>query len=327
MKQKMSEDKLIKYLVGEATVAEGQEIEAWITASNANAKKFEEVKIILETSRRLAQESPLGEAEAWAKFKKLRADSGHQPAKVRDITHRIAYRWLQTAAAVLFLIGGGWLMYYFYNGDKAQWVNLKATNTVRIDTLPDGSIVHINKNSSIAYAADFSARRDIQLKGEAFFEVKHNEAVPFNVLVKDITIADIGTAFNVKTGKHNTEVIVESGIVKVSKNKASVELKALQKVVIRPEDKTFKIEGNNDQLYNYYRTKKFVANNTPLSRLAEVLSEAYGVNIRIHNKALSNAPITATIKLEDSLSNVLKVLQATTPEMKVYEADGGVVLK
>ncbi|MFA6087720.1 FecR domain-containing protein [Mucilaginibacter sp.] len=330
MKQKMSEDRLIKYLVGEATVAEGQEIEAWITASNANAKKFEDVKIILETSRRLAQESPLGEAEAWAKFKKLRADSGHQPAQVRAVTHRIAYRWLQTAAAVLFLIGGGWLMYYFYNGRQAlsgQWVNLKATNTVRIDTLPDGSIVHINKNSSIAYAADFSARRDVQLKGEAFFEVKHNEAVPFNVQVKDITIVDIGTAFNVKTGKHNTEVIVESGIVKVSKNKASVELNALQKVVIRPEDKTFKIEGSNDQLYNYYRTKKFVANNTPLSRLVEVLSEAYGVNIQIRNKALWNTPITVTIKLEDSLSNVLKVLQATTPEMKVYETDGGVILK
>jgi transmembrane sensor len=327
MKQKMSEDTLIKYLVGEATVAEGQEIEAWITASDANAKKFEAVKIILETSRRLAQESPLGEAEAWTKFKKLRADSGHQPAKVKAITHRVAYRWLQTAAAVLLLIGGGWLMYYFYNDHKAQWVNLKATNTVRIDTLPDGSIVHINKNSSIAYAADFSVRRDVQLKGEAFFEVKHNEAAPFNVQVKDITIVDIGTAFNVKTGKQNTEVIVESGIVKVSKNKASVELNALQKVVIRPEDKTFKIEGNNDQLYNYYRTKKFVANNTPLSRLAEVLSEAYGVNIQIHNKALWNIPITVTIKLEDSLSNVLKVLQATTPEMKVYETDGGVILK
>ena len=50
MKQDMSEDILIKYILGEATIAEGQEIETWIAASSANAKKFEQVKIILETS-------------------------------------------------------------------------------------------------------------------------------------------------------------------------------------------------------------------------------------------------------------------------------------
>ena len=329
MKQKMSEDILIKYLLGEATMAEGQEIEAWIAASDANAKKFAEVKIILEASRRLAQESPLGEAEAWTRFKEMRAGSTSKPAKASAITDGIAYRWLQIAAAVVLLIGGSWWIYDFYSdkAPQAEWVTVKATNAVRIDTLPDGSIVHINKNSSITYTANFGSQRDVRLQGEAFFEVKHNEASPFKVQTKDIVIVDIGTAFNVKSGSHTTEVIVESGVVKVSKDKASVKLSALQKTVIGAKDKSFKIESTNDQLYNYYRTNQFIARNTPLWRLVEVLNEAYDANIQFQNKKLRDVPITVTIRLEDSLSTVLKVLQGTTPEMKVDHKDGAVILK
>ena len=329
MKQKMSEDILIKYLLGEATMAEGQEIEAWIAASDANAKKFAEVKIILEASRRLAQESPLGEAEAWTRFKELRAGSKSKPPKISAVTDRIAYRWLQIAAAVVLLIGGSWWIYDFYSdkAPQAEWVTVKATNAVRIDTLPDGSVVHINKNSSITYTANFGSQRDVRLQGEAFFEVKHNEASPFKVQAKDIVIIDIGTAFNVKSGSHTTEVIVESGVVKVSKDKASVKLSALQKTVIGAKDKSFKIESTNDQLYNYYRTNQFIARNTPLWRLVEVLNEAYDANIQFQNKKLRDVPITVTIRLEDSLSTVLKVLQGTTPEMKVDHKDGAVILK
>jgi len=61
MKQDMSEDILIKYILGEATIAEGQEIESWITANSANAKKFEQVKIILETSTGIQQAPCTGE--------------------------------------------------------------------------------------------------------------------------------------------------------------------------------------------------------------------------------------------------------------------------
>jgi transmembrane sensor len=309
MKQKISDAMLIKYLLGEAAAAEVREIEAWITASSVNHRKFGELKIILEASRHLAQESTLNETEAWERFKELRAESRRGPAKVRAFTDHTAYRWLQSVAALL-LIWTGWWMYHSYDSSKpspAEWVRLDAENSVRIDTLPDGSIVHLNKNSGILYAADFNSRRNVRLKGEAFFEVRHNKDVPFNVQAGDIKIVDIGTAFNVKSLRHKTEVIVESGV--------------------RPDDKTFKIESTNDQLYNYYRTNKIIANNTPLWRLVEVINEAYGSQIQIHNHTLWNIPITVSIRLDDPLNNVLNVMQATTPEMKVDRTGDRIMLK
>jgi transmembrane sensor len=329
MKQKISDAMLIKYLLGEAAAAEVREIEAWITASSVNHRKLGELKIILEASRHLAQESTLNETEAWVRFKELRAESRRGRAKVRAFTDHTAYRWLQSVAALL-LIWTGWWMYHSYDSSKpspAEWVRLDAENSVRIDTLPDGSIVHLNKNSGILYAADFNSRRNVRLKGEAFFEVRHNKDVPFNVQAGDIKIVDIGTAFNVKSLKHKTEVIVESGVVSVSRDKASVKLNALQKVVVRPDDKTFKIESTNDQLYNYYRTNKIIANNTPLWRLVEVINEAYGSHIQIHNHTLWNIPITVSIRLDDPLNNVLNVMQATTPEMKVDRTGDRIMLK
>jgi len=328
MKQRMSEDILIKYLLGEGSPAEALEIEAWAAANSANAKKLEEVKIILETTKRLAQVSPLGEAEAWEKFKEKRAAAKNEPARVIPFTANT--NWLRIAAAVIFLIGDGWIGYYLYSGQKsasANWVNIKATNAVRIDILPDGSIVHINKNSAISYSGNFKSKREIRLTGEAFFKVKHNEAAPFTVHVNDISIIDVGTAFNVKSRQHNTEVIVESGIVKVSKNNNAVQLKARQMVNIKSGDKSFKIENTTDELYNYYISNTFIATKTPLWRLIDVINDAYNADIKIKNNALRNTPITITIRLQDSLTEILNLIKLTTPEMHVDETGGNIVIR
>ncbi len=328
MKEDMSEDILIKYILGETTAAEAREVKAWTAVSSANAQKLEEIKIILEASSRLAQVSPLGETEAWEKFKQNRELANREPNKVIPI--RTGSNWLRIAAAILLLIGGGWGAFYLYNGQKGttqEWVNLKATDKVLTDTLPDGSIVHVNKNSSIAYNNDFKARRIVKLTGEAFFNIKHNAAVPFTVHVNGINIADVGTAFNVKSKLHNTEIIVESGIVSVSNNNNAVQLHARQMISIKPGDKVFKVERSDDLLYNYYVTNTFVATKTPLWRLVDVLNEAYNADIKIENSTLRNTPITVTIRLQDSLTNILTLLKDTTPGMQVDEAGKTTIIK
>ena len=328
MKQDMSEDILIKYILGEASTDEGEEIETWKRANHANAKKFEEVKIILETSKRLAEVSPLGEAEAWEKFKEKRATGTQEPAKVVSINRNTGTNWLPIAAAAVLLIGGGWIGYALYQQNAAnQVVNIQANNEVRVDTLPDGSVVHLNKNSGISYVGTFKSKREITLTGEAFFDVKHDEAAPFTVHVNDVTIKDIGTAFNVKSKEHNTQIIVESGIVQVSRSNNAVRLTRNQMVSISPEDKQLKVEESIDDLYGYYRDPVFNAVHVPLSRLVEVLNQAYSVNIRIENAALRNIPITIPIKWTDPLSNVLEAIKGTTPAMNILQVGNTIIIR
>jgi ferric-dicitrate binding protein FerR (iron transport regulator) len=326
MKQDMSEDILIKYILGEADAAEVQDIETWTAASNANAKKFEEVKVILETSKRLAQVSPLDEAEAWEKFKVKRATKPQEPAKVVSINRNTA--WLRIAAAVVFLIGGGWIAYQLYEQNTSTaLVSITSANTVKTETLPDGSVVHLNKNTSISYTGNFKSHREITLTGEAFFEVKHNEQAPFTVHVNDITVKDIGTAFNIKSKEQNTEVIVESGIVQVNKATASVRLTPNEMVRIKHGDTQLKVEQSPDMLYNYYRSKVFNVNNTPLWRVIDILNEAYETDIKIENRALLNVPVTLPINRDDAVDKVLEAIRETTPGIHIDKTNNHIVLK
>jgi len=328
MKQDISEDILIKYILGEASTDEEQEIETWKRANHANAKKFEEVKIILEAGKRLAEVSPLGEAEAWEKFKEKRVTASREPTKVVLMNKNTNTNWLRIAAAAVLLIGGGWIGYALYQQNAAnQVVNIQANNQVRVDTLPDGSVVHLNKNSGISYVGTFKSKREITLTGEAFFDVKHDEAAPFTVHVNDVTIKDVGTAFNVKSKEHNTQIIVESGIVQVTRSNNAVRLTRNQMVSINPEDKQWKVEESTDNLYGYYKDPVFNAISVPLSRLVDVLNRAYGTNIKIENAAMRNIPITIPIKWSDPLSNVLAAIKDTTPAMKIIEVGNTIIIQ
>lgn len=64
--------------------------------------------------------------------------------------------------------------------------------------LPDGSGVWLNAASSIRYPLSFNGKeRIVDITGEVYFEVVHNEAQPFKVRIGKHVIEDIGTAFNV----------------------------------------------------------------------------------------------------------------------------------
>ncbi len=65
-------------------------------------------------------------------------------------------------------------------------------------TLPDGSQVWLNAESSITYPVNFAgSERKVKITGEAYFEVVHNHSRPFRVQAGDQLIEDVGTAFNV----------------------------------------------------------------------------------------------------------------------------------
>jgi hypothetical protein len=64
--------------------------------------------------------------------------------------------------------------------------------------LGDGTLVHLNSMSSLRYPADFGAgRREVELEGEAWFEVSRDEARPFIVHTSKYDIEVLGTQFNV----------------------------------------------------------------------------------------------------------------------------------
>ena len=281
----------------------------WL-ADDANLAYYNQLKKIWDDSRQLALTSTVDGDRAWQKFQQ----------RIRPAPVRTGFGWMRIAASVIIIVGLGLLAYWVFN-DRAKEMTVVAQKAVLNDTLPDGSVVTVNKGSSISYASKFKGEtRQVALKGEAFFNVTPNKKKPFIISVNDVQIAVVGTSFNVKTINGNTDVVVETGIVKVTRAGKTVELKANEEVIVNAKDSALTKEKVSDQLYKYYRTKEFVCDDTPLWKLVEVINEAYNSHVVIGSPALKDMSITTTFNNE-SLDQVLNVISLTLSVKIIKEGD------
>lgn len=320
----MMDELLTKYMLNETTPVENETINRWLSENDDNRKYFNHFKLIWNASRELKIESKLDPEASWAEFKQLAQSRSEVSAKVRPLN--AANRWLKIAAIWLVILGSAGILYTVFKPAKPNMLTLQSGNMVRKVTLSDGSLITMNKNSVLNYPDKFTGNtREISLKGEAFFDVAHDKSKPFMIHVNDVVVKVVGTSFNIKATGPNTEVIVETGVVQVIQQEIVVKLKPKEKASV--QNGRLQKGNSQDELYNYYRTQKFVANKTPLWRLVDVLNEAYHANIVIDNKKLANRTITTTFKA-DSLDNILKTIADTFGgDVKVIKKPHLIIIK
>lgn len=320
------EEILIKYVIGEATAAEEEQVSGWLKENKSNEQQLEHFRLIWETSKTLQPESTLDEEVSWQEFKAL-IDEAQADAKP-DLTagkmqkQKTPVRWMQMAAVWVLIAGAALVWFTQYYQARPDLITLQSYDTVKTDTLADGSIITLNKNSVAVYPEKFTGNtREMKLlSGEAFFNIAHNREQPFIVHINDAAVRVVGTSFNIRNNQKKAEVIVETGIVEVSRKKVIIRLRPTEKVDIDYGTGKFKKGITKDTFYNYYRTKEFVALKTPLWRVVEVLNEVYKVDIQIPDQVLANRKLTTTLRL-GSLDPILEVIAIAFNAHIVHEGD------
>jgi transmembrane sensor len=294
----INDDVLAKYLLGEATVPENEQVEAWAQSNPDNLKHLEDFRTILEKSK-LQIDPEIDEYQALERLNvRLQTEK-------KTISYTFILRWV----AVVFIFFSAGL--FFYNNLIGNKINVSSGGNTLTQLLPDGSTAILNKQSSLAFVGGFfNKTRDVKLKGEAFFKVSADKSKPFIISVNDVRVTVVGTAFNVKSDGKEVIVIVESGIVKVNNQKDSVRLTAGEKVEVLQNQTHLSKGGNQGKLYNYYYSNELVCDGTPLSDLVPVLNEKFKSNIVIVNPALKTLQISTTFKNE-SLKEILNVIAET----------------
>ncbi|ABQ07789.1 FecR family protein [Flavobacterium johnsoniae] len=302
----MNDDILVKYIVGETDADENAMVKKWLDASDDNLKYYNDFKKIWEDSLLIAtKNTTVNENEAWERFQNRIHKND------TSVILNKSYPYWQIAASIILIIGLGWFGYsYFENKSDDTIIQIYASNRAKNDTLPDGTIVTLNKNSLLSYKKFTGNTRPVTLKGEAFFKVSPNKTKPFIIHINDVTVKVIGTSFNVKSKNGKTTVNVETGIVKVSRNKDEVELMHGEKVVIANQQAGLFKSVSKGRLYNFYRNRELVCDETPLQELADALNEIYNVNIVIKSTSLQEKTLTTTFK-DQSLDQILEVIQET----------------
>ena len=310
----------MSYLLGELPPAEVIMVKAWLEADEANARYFNQFKTIWDKSLELASISSVDENKAWNQFKDRIQNGGQKPAPVTPLFKRFYVRAIAAAAILIIAIGLFWL------NQPVPEKTLASGQTVISQQLADGSEITLNKQSTLEYPTTFKGKtRSVKLKGEAFFQVSPDKTKPFIIAVKDVQVTVVGTSFNIREDSSYVEVLVETGVVKVSRDGQEITLQAGEKIQMPFTGKIQAKEQVTDKLHNYYRTKEFVCDDTPLWKLVQVLNEAYKTKIVIGKEELKNLRMNTSF-YNESLDQVLEVIRLTF-NLTVRKENGKIILE
>lgn len=196
---------------------------------------------------------------------------------------------------------------------KEGWVEIKAPAWTRIQfNLPDGTTGWLNSNSSLRYSGNYYTRRQVDLTGEAFFDVLNNRRKPFIVNTPDITVTATGTKFNVASyeNEKTVEVVLVEGKV-LFEGKGSDKAYALTTNDLVTYDKTvqdFSVEVVQPQKYVSWTEGKLVFRNDPLDVIARRLERWYNVVVEVNVNMAEEYRWRATFD-DESLEVVLHLLK------------------
>ena len=285
---------LTKYLLKEATGEEIAAVRRWIAANPENERRYAQLQRVWDASQRLARKSDVDEEAAWRRFVHRRDRGQTSNGMVRKLG------WLRIAAILVLGSAAALVGYYSLSpdSDRLGGVTHRTADAVSVDTLADGSVITLSRHASLRFSQGlFGQKRMVELHGgEVFFEVAPDRDKPFVIRSGDVTVTVLGTSFHVKRKGDETTVMVESGKVKVEGLHRTVALTARQQVTINTKTQQFKAGRAAE-----------ILDRTPLWRIAELLEEAYGVEVTVARDEIRDLPMTTTLH-SGTLDEKLRVI-------------------
>ena len=206
------------------------------------------------------------------------------------------------------------------------WAEMSAPLGARIKfNLPDGSFGWLNSGSTIKYALNFNQKRVVQLSGQAFFDVKHQDDNNFVVKTKYLDIEDKGTAFDVAAydNEDQIDVTLERGSVLLNNDKfaSPIEMKPNEQINYNHINQKITKSIVTAQNFSAWKEGKLMLRNASLEELAKQLSRWYNIDVRIQNSKHADFRYRATFE-DENLDEVLRLLKITSPlKVKIDERE------
>ena len=323
MKEFVSEmDELIaKVLTEEASSTDEIKLRSWLEESPDNRQYFEELKNIWTTAADATPALDVDTDRAWATVhKRIHAP---KPLKINQLS--LSYLW-KVAAAVALLITATW---WFTREEKVTPLSIVADATARIDTLKDGSVIQMNKKSSIVTTFSKKERR-VEMAGEAYFKVAPDKKKPFIIDVKNLEIQVVGTAFKVDNFSQTGKIIVtvEEGVVRLKGMKEEDTLTKGQRAVYDVTSGTFEKEQKTKTSIakDDIKLGVFDYNGENVKNIVAKMMEYYKTSIVFEPEAESNCSIVLTVNFNDPLENTLDVLLANCDGLDFKKQNGRYII-
>lgn len=230
----------------------------------------------------------------------------------------IPFSLYKAAAVLLLLITSNSLLYKFLQSgnDKEEVVYYETSvpyGSLSKVMLPDNTCVWLNAGSSLKYAQDFgkNKRREVYLKGEAYFKVSKDANRPFFVHSGKLNIRVLGTTFNVRA--YSNEQVAKVGLIE---GKVNVEVSDGQKskqMVLKPNEQiaynkaTSEICKNeiNAEKSSWWITGKLCFIDDSFATIATALERKYDVRIANGSDKLKNERFSGSFDVNCNIDEIL----------------------
>jgi len=356
--QEIYQDLIIRYLDGSASEAETRRLFIWLRTDDVHMQEFIIMRDIWEASGRLSVAEKNRTAEALEKFRhRIKIKKKERTGIIRILMKN----WQVAAILMVFLISA----IFLFNLLPVRNSNVSATFNKTIIPkgqkgqliLADGTKVWLNSGTVLCYPSTFGKKtREVYLEGEAYFDVVHNSAKPFQVHSGDLIIKVLGTSFNLKSypGDNSIETTLVKGSVKILKKVKNIPeevitLKPNEKAVYdrhknqmeiielteeKPKSKeggssVINLKSNNSDIIKpvkqrldteiEWKDQKLIFENESLEEMVKRLERWYNKNIYVESEKLKKNHYSGKFIYNETIYQVLDVICRSTQDMTYYE--------
>ncbi len=342
------EEIIVSYLENNICEEDLRMLENWLDENAENRKLFDQYRTIRAVSGSLHETSNETIKREWTKFEK------------RNLSKRRSLAIAFARIAAIFIAGAfiSWAANQYLLNDAGKNLTGCEINaplgSKSIISLPDGSKVFLNAGSTLKYDNSYGkGTREVQLNGEAFFEVAKDKTSSFQVKTSGITVKAYGTRFNVKSysDERTIETTLVEGSVSIRKNgknetkgeeffmkpeehvtfyKATNKLEAAtQKQTDQTDEKSEEVssekfmisKGIDTQLFTSWTEDKLIMKSEALQKMVVKIERKYNVKIHFENEELKNFRFSGVIENETIESVMTAISIASSIEYSIQDRD------
>lgn len=215
-----------------------------------------------------------------------------------------------------------------YAVSKAQTPGTSNTDAVTYNTvatpkggqyqinLPDGTRVYLNANSSLHFPTTFAGnKREVDLKGEAYFEVAKNAKMPFKVHSTYQTIEVLGTHFNVNAYEDEPAIkttLLEGSVKVVPNNSSQFQLlEPNQQASLNPNNNALKVTEVDTEEAIAWKNGNFLFQDEDLKSIMRKVCRWYDVDVT-YKGTIDGSTFSGIVSRSKNVSEIIKIIEQTS---------------
>lgn len=301
---KLNQEIIKKYLNNECSEGEQVLVEAWYKSFENNPDGI----------------SDLLDNEREELIQRVRQNI-NQKIKPIQIYSPQRWVWYASGMAAMFLIIIG-LSFYFapktnnnlsrikFDIPLSDWAKYENSSAKILKiSLPDGSTVWLQPKTQLSYNQSDRVYRQVNLRGEAFFEVKRDEVRPFLIYSGKMTTKVLGTSFNVKAYPETErfEVSVVTGKVSVmNESEKEVFVTPKQQVILENKSDVLTIKELPKNKTFYWDLASLTFDDTSMQEVVSNIENNFNVKINI-SPTLKTCRLSGNFN-QEHLATILEII-------------------